>query len=357
MTETTRTWPDIAIPPGEVIVETIGAIGLSQAELARRMGRPAQAVNEIVRGTKQITPETALQLERVLGVPAHVWARLEADYRYNKARLADRERLEAEKEPAAQFPYPAMSRLGWVARTRDHLEQVRELLKFFGVASLSMVSQFESAAYRTAQTRPSSPEALAAWIRQGERLAQAVPTDTFDVSKLRSLLPRLREQTAEHVRTFEPEVRRALAHSGIAWVLVPHLPKTYAHGATFWIRKDRAVVQMSIRYKWDDIFWFSFFHELGHILLHGRDVFIEYHNGSRGVKEAEADDFAAELLLPSAVYEEFVEQTTAFSKKAVVSFAREQRITPSIIVGRLQHEGRLPHSHLNGLRRKFEWAT
>ena len=87
MTETARVWPDIAIPPGDVLSETIEALGLTQAELARRMGRPPQAVNEIVRGSKEITLETALQLERVLGVPAHVWTRLDADYPFNKARL------------------------------------------------------------------------------------------------------------------------------------------------------------------------------------------------------------------------------------------------------------------------------
>src|SRR5713226_5519343 len=96
MVTKTRAWPDIAIPPGELLEETLESLGMSQAELARRAGRPVQAINEIVRGTKEITPETALQFERVLGVPAHIWTRLEADYRYTKARLEDQARLKDE---------------------------------------------------------------------------------------------------------------------------------------------------------------------------------------------------------------------------------------------------------------------
>src|SRR5712691_1492960 len=91
-----RGWADLAIPPGELLAEILQSLGLKQAELARRTGRPVQAINEIVKGVKEITPETALQLERVLGVPAHIWTRLEADYRAMKARLEDRKRLDDE---------------------------------------------------------------------------------------------------------------------------------------------------------------------------------------------------------------------------------------------------------------------
>src|SRR5712691_6657850 len=107
MATETRVWPDIAIPPGELLAETIESLGMSQAELARRAGRPAQAINEIVKGVKEITPETALQFERVLGVPAHIWTRLEADYRFAVARLEDQERLKREVALATRYPYTA----------------------------------------------------------------------------------------------------------------------------------------------------------------------------------------------------------------------------------------------------------
>lgn len=351
-----RVWPDVAIPPGELLAETLESLGLTQAELARRAGRPTQAINEIVRGTKEITAETALQLERVLGVPAHIWTRLEADYRATKARLEDRKRLEDDTPLARRYPYAAMARLGWVRRTRTPREQVTELLGFFGVASLRHVVQAQPAAFRVSTKVRTSPEALAAWLRRGERQAQAIQTAAFDEPRLRAALPEFRALTLSLPEEFEPQLTARLAACGVALVLVPHLPKTGAHGATRWLT-TKAVVQMSLRYRWDDIFWFGLFHELGHVLLHGRGrVFIEGLDGSRDQAEHEANAFARDQLIPPDAWARFIQQGDSFSPGAVQAFAAAQGVAPSIVVGRLQHEGRVPHSHLNALRVQFVWA-
>ena len=108
-TPAARPWPDVAIPPGETLAETLETLKMSQAELARRAKRPVQAINEIVRGKKEITAETALALEAVLGVPAHVWMRLESDYRLTAARL---------KLKAARPRMPRRRGLGTTCGTR-----------------------------------------------------------------------------------------------------------------------------------------------------------------------------------------------------------------------------------------------
>ena len=87
---TERAWPDVAIPPGDVLAEELEARGITQSRLARLMHRPLQAINEIVRGRKRITGATALELADALGTSAELWVRLEADYELNKARLARR---------------------------------------------------------------------------------------------------------------------------------------------------------------------------------------------------------------------------------------------------------------------------
>jgi HTH-type transcriptional regulator/antitoxin HigA len=87
---TERAWPDVAIPPGDVLAEELEARGLTQSRLARLMHRPLQAINEIVRGRKRITGATALGLADALGTSAELWIRLEADYELNKARLTQR---------------------------------------------------------------------------------------------------------------------------------------------------------------------------------------------------------------------------------------------------------------------------
>ena len=119
-------WSDWAIPPGDFLAETLASLGMSQAELAVRTNRPIQAINEIVRGKKAITADTALELERVLGVPAHVWLGLENEYQLTLARLRARDALEQEVPLLEQFPVKEMERFGWIVRSpaRDNAAKV-----------------------------------------------------------------------------------------------------------------------------------------------------------------------------------------------------------------------------------------
>src|SRR5262245_53061712 len=137
MTTEARVVSDRPVPPGELLGETLHVLGLSHADAGRRMGRPAQAINEIVKGKKEITAETALQLERVLGVPAHIWLGLEAPYRQALARRVDARHLARDAARAATSPYVAMAHLGWVEKTRETGARIEHLLRFFGIGSLA----------------------------------------------------------------------------------------------------------------------------------------------------------------------------------------------------------------------------
>lgn len=328
---------------------------MSQAELARRMGRPAQAINEMVQGKKEITPETALQFERVLGTPAHVWVGLESDYRFLKAKLDEEETLQAEVALAEKYPFAEMVALKWVPAVTKATDRVRELLRFFGVASLRQVA-LPGVAWRRAKVPP-SPHALAAWLREGERQAQRVDVPDYDAQALAALVGRLRTLTLD-VESFGDRLRRWLHDCGVAVVFVQELKHTGAHGVTRWIGK-RPVMQLSIFYRWYDIFWFTVFHEIAHILRHGREMFIELQGGAaNGEAEDDANQFAANSLIPLREYARFVEQARPrFSEHAVRAFADRVGVHASIVVGRLQHDKRLPRTHLNGLRPRLQWKT
>lgn len=350
----TRVWPDIAIPPGELLAETLEALGMRQAELARRAGRPVQAVNEIIKGTKEIVPETALQLERVLGVPAHIWLRLEADYRCNVARRKDLKKLETEIPEAERYPYKEMAALGWVPDVKDLRTRALELLKFFRVSSLQNLERRELAvAWRKSPTIRASREALTAWLVRGESAAGRVEAAPFNRTLLHASLGELRSLTRQEREEFWPRLVSLLAQCGVVLVCVPHLPRTGVQGATQWLGQ-RAVMQLSVRYKWSDVFWFSLFHELGHLLHHHKGVFINPQAGEKSPQEREADEFATNELIPPAKYRSFIKNPAACSSDAVVAFAKEIGVAPSIIVGRLQHDRLLPYSKLNDLRTKFE---
>jgi HTH-type transcriptional regulator / antitoxin HigA len=351
-------WPDVAIHPGRLLGETLAAKGITQTELALRTGRPVQALNEIISGRKAITPGTALELERVLGTAARIWLNLQRDYEFNKARLDDLERLRDQANEARAYPYAAMAALGWVAATRDALERVRELLRFFGVVHLSAVAQVQPVAYRKSRVREASPQALAAWLRKGEIEGAAARTHPFDAASLRASLPRMRAMTLLSPEQFHQPLCDLCAECGVAVVFVPHLPGTHVNGAVRWLSPERALVQLSVLHQYDDIFWFSLFHELGHPLLHGRkDAFVEVAEKQREPedvhKEAEADKLAADTLIPPAQARR-LKVLPSYSEASVRSFAAEIGVSPSIVVGRLQHEGLVPHSHLNHLRTKLE---
>jgi addiction module HigA family antidote len=358
--------PDSVSLPGQTLEEVIEDRQMTQAELAERMGRPKKTINEIIQGKAAITPETALQLERVLGVPAGFWNNLERNYREFLARKEEEERLAASTDWLRELPVREMVKLGWVEKRDDQVSQARELLNFFGIASPDRwreVFELPQATFRHSQAFESAPGPLAAWLRKGALEGQALTCEAFDKAHFREVLTEARALTREPPEVFTNQLVDRCARAGVAVALVPELPRCRAHGATRWLSPHKALIQLSLRYKWADIFWFSFFHEAAHVLLHGkREVFIENRGNSsettREKAEQEANRFAAELLIPSGNLEPLRSpvQSERLSKARIEAFAAELNVHPGIVVGRLQHEGRLPYTHLNGLRERLRWT-
>lgn len=355
-----HTYSDLPIPPGEYFAEVLKEKGITQAEIARRMGRPAQAINEIISGRKAITPGTALQLECTLGVPAHIWTGLEARFQLIKACQQEMGQLKEELPLLNQIPYKTLSQMGFVEETRNKLNKIRELHRFFGVSALSNMTDVKAyaPAFRCARRRNASPYALAAWLKCAEICAHKTQKKSFVKDCLLSCIPKIRELTFESPAMFEPKLKELLADCGVALMLMPHFPKTYAHGAAFWLNQETAVIVMSIRGSWADIFWFSFFHELAHILLHKKhQIFIDDGNVNPEMrdKEEEADRFATDQLIPPEIYQKYV-SLSSFTAESVQEFAIKVGIATGIVVGRLQHDGLLiQNSRLNTLRDRFRW--
>jgi HTH-type transcriptional regulator/antitoxin HigA len=356
-------YSDLAIPPGEYLEEVIEDLGMTKDELARRMNRPAPKLSAIFKGDKAITPDTALELEKVVGVPAHVWTGLEAEYRLALARSHQDEeqgRLKKESLLVKRFPYSDLVKLGVVAKKSRSTEKVMELQRFFGVASLYTVLSLRryQAAFRAGKAER-SPEAVAAWLRIGEVRAHRMRCLPFRKRRLKDSLKTVRAMTLQPPEDFQENLHHLLADCGVALVLCPHLQGTYAHGATFWLGRDKAVVMMTLRYKWADVFWFSLFHELGHILLQNRQaVILEEDNNDPVLKELEdeADQFAVDTLISPKPYREFVKAGRFFAEN-IKRFARQMDTSTGIVVGRLQKEGHIRPSWHNSLRMRFEWKS
>lgn len=350
--------PDVVYPPGETLREVLEDRGIPQAELARLTGRPKKTINEIIQGVAQLTPETALQLERVLGVPARFWLNLEHLYREHEARRAEEERLKGDLDWLKQFPVAEMVRRGWLPSSTSRLDTLRALLGFFGVASPKQFQETRGemlAAFRKSTKVKPKAGAVAVWLRYGELSASRGHCATYDEPGFQARLGVFRALTTEPPTVFQPQMERLCAEVGAAVVFVKEFPGAGVNGATYWVRNGkRPVIQLSLRYKTNDQLWFTFFHEAGHILKHRKQLFLEYQT-SESDSEAEADRFAADQLIAPRDFSD-LRHAGVFSRTLVQQFAKKVGIAPGIVVGRLQHEGLLPMSHLNDLKISLEWA-
>ena len=360
MSEKTKYRSPIAIPPGESLDEILTDRGMTQADLAKRTNLTPKHINEVIAGKAAISPDMALRLETVLGIPASFWNNLEANYQEAQARLNDAAAIEEETALLAEYNYSEMSKFGWVPAVRQNEAKVIEVRKFFGVASLHLVPELQRAAFRKASFRAASPFALAAWLRQGEREAAQIETKPFNRAKLKQKIPDLRRMCMEGHHPQRSLLSEWLAECGVAVVYVPQLAKTYVTGATRWLTPDKVMVEMSFRGKWADIFWFSFFHELGHVLLlHSKkETFIgleEKYRVDSSEEEQQADRFSRSELIPDRAFREF-QKKACFSLDTIRQFAAQIGIHPGVVVGRLEHEGDLDHGKMNSLRHQYDFT-
>ena len=305
--------PATVSPPGDTLLELLEERDMSQAELADRCGRPKKLINEIVKGKTSITPETALQLENVLGTPAAFWIQRERSFRESIARRKEREELSQHVGWLSRFPVVSMTNAGWLARREDTLDQLLELLRFFGVASpdrWDSQTLLSTAPLHASLAVKMSAAALEAWLRMGTIQAQKTDCAPFSSKAFREALTEIRPLTMRPPEAFCEPLKQRCAACGVAVALVPEIPETHVSGATRWLGPRKAMIQLSFSHRTDDHFWISFYHGAGHLLLHGkRDTFVDGLDASlAGVagpgdsrRENEADSFAANALVPRSV--------------------------------------------------------
>jgi HTH-type transcriptional regulator / antitoxin HigA len=354
-------FPDSVSPPGETLVELLEGMKMPQAELARRMGRPIKTINEIIKGKVAITPETALQLELVLDIPASFWNNREKRYQEYLARESEKKNLKDQILWIEHFPTREMIKLEWLEKYNNKIDLLRELLNFFGIASPkdweTIWLKSADAVFRQSPVFEADQYCVSVWLRKGEIDAQRIECNAYDSKAFYRALKKIRSLTEDSPREFVPKSQELCAQAGVALVFIPSLPKTRASGATRWLSKNKAMIQLSLRYKTNDHLWFTFFHEAGHILLHGkREAFVE--DGSMNTKkENEANKFAADFLIPSDEYSAFKPTYSHYSKEDVINFARTIEIDPGIVVGRLQHDGKIAQQNMNDLKKHLTWVN
>ena len=299
--------PDYVVHPGKVLVETLNEIGMSQIELAKRTGISKKTINEIAKYKNGITPETAYKLELVLRIKASFWNNFQKNYEADSERIQRLEIIQKQKDIVKKYTcYQRLVELGFVEDVNNRLKDAWEkklsnLLKFFQVASLEYVFN-NSIAYRKSNGE-FNKENLAAWLRSGEILAEKVSVQDFDKDKFINILPNIKKLTSKH-KNFGKELKEICSSCGVRIVYTPYFENSKVNGAVRWF-KDNPLIQLNSRGSFSDIFWFTFFHEASHIILHGKkDGFIEYNDKNKDLKEYQADNYAQNILINQKDYNE-----------------------------------------------------
>ena len=346
--------PDWISAPGDSIKEILKERKISVSEFARQLDESFELTTDLINGQAEIDREIALKLENCIGATAQFWMARERKYR------EDLKNYKSDQQFISRLPIKDMIKFGWIQNSANHDELLENCLKFFQISDAKTWFEthrdvIETAAFRTSPTFASQTGSVAAWLRQGEILAENIECNNWNPEKLREILPDIRKLTRENdPQIFIPELIKLCSKCGIALIVLQAPSGCRASGATRFISDDKALLLLSFRYLSDDHFWFTFFHEIGHILLHNKNLlYVDEIGESKTKEETEANNFAANLLIP----EQFKEQLMNLraNKRDVIRFARQVGVSRGIVVGQLQHLGILKRNQLNDLKVRFAW--
>lgn len=362
--------------PGEHLRIFLDDRGIKIVDFARRTGRPTKTISGIIAGNVSITPETALQFERVLGESAGFWLALETDHQLSQARAKESTAISGKDAIswANKFPLVEMVKLKFFEKKPKEVNLVDSILRAFGVSSISAWDQHWHKRINLSRLKQQAhhavdPFAVAVWLRRAEIAADIIETAPYSETAFRALIPSLRGLSAQPWGSISDELVKICAEVGVAVALVPTVARTGLRGAAYWAKKDKAVIVVSDRMKNEPSVWFSFFHEACHILEHSKkSVFIDIGNGGSNRSssgrdiEIEADEFSAETLIPMSIVRDFQSnygpKVTRISTKEFKKFASLHEIAPGLLLVRLQHHDVISHkTPLAKLKKKVEFTV
>lgn len=356
--------PDWVSPPGDTIFDLMEEREWTQAELAKRLGYSRKHTNQLIKGKAALTEDAAIRLSNVLGAPINYWLKRESQYRERAALLEKQQRHTDMSAWLDQFPLRALMDQGVIKKCRiDNKAKpslVDEMLTFFGVATPEQWEDYYGSmevCFRRSLAGQTDVGAISAWLRIGEQYAEKLDAPHYNEVRFKTALQKIRTLTCLPPEEFHPQLTDLLNEAGVVFLLVPALPRTRVSGVARWLNAHRPLIQLSLYGKKNDRFWFTFFHEAAHILLHSKEkksVFLDdlSNSESDSVLEQQADTWARDFLIPpeKAPMLSGIHKT----KAAVQEFAEAIGVHPAIVVGRLQYEGIIRMDWMNDLKVSFE---
>ncbi|MDJ1650243.1 MULTISPECIES: HigA family addiction module antitoxin [Gordonibacter] len=344
------------VMPGEVIKEYLDDRGMTQKEVAQRIGVSEKHLSNMLNGKTRLTEDMALKLEKVMpDVPASFWLNYEVKYQEYLAREKEKYDLEGIdlKAISEKFHFKEVFK-----RTKKPLvEQAIDMLKLLGVTSFERYKAALPLGMEFMQDG-GEDEASVVWIKQCEQAVEEqnkqLDDVPFDPQALEESFGRLKNIALNpNVDDSIKSCRKYLNRHGVYLVVVAAIANSKIRGAltTF---KGHPAIYISKRFKTHDHVWFTIVHEIGHLLLHYDPSHIlvsDEELSSEAHKDREANVFARKFFVNEYDYNSF-KNSKNFTAQAISEFAREQGVHPGIIVGFLQHDGEIAFDQMNSLKSK-----
>ncbi len=349
---------DFIIHPGETVKEVLEQHSMLQEELAIRTGFTPKHISEVINGKKGISPSFAKSLEYVFGMPASFWMNLQSIY--------DREILEfKEEKEITENEFNILDKLknivkyceelNFMSKNNNKVSQIIELRNLLMVKNLEYIAKLpiNQVAFRGAKTVEIDIYVLYAWQRICELYADSIEVKAdYDIKKLKTNIPIIKNAMFLEVNDMIKELQKIFSECGIAFKVVKNFPGAPVQG---FIKKkgNKVILCMTIRQSFADIFWFTLFHEIGHLINEGiTNQFLDY-TFTDSENEREADKFASKTLIDEDKYNEFISKNN-ISEKTIDEFARSQNIRDFIVVGRIERD-KNNYKLFSNKRLRYKW--
>ena len=356
--------PNWINPPSQTILALLAANDIHLEEFSRISGMSHAARDAILSDNAKIDPNLGAQLSSCLGGSAIFWVnrwdKFEEDFRWRTVN----NNLQEYRNWLRDLPLRDMFEFGWVQRYETRAEQAVGLLRFFQVKSLTEWLEkyqrvYQIAAFRHSQTTEPSQAALISWIQAARNKACGIDCNAWDQDMILNAIPYIRKLTFQKdPAAFLPKIQSIFKESGVALVVVPAPKNSRVFGMATKMENGAILLALTFRYKTDDQFWFTLFHELGHLILHSnQELFLDGPDllETHEMQEREANEFAENALIPVEFHDELA--TLKRNYKSIVRFASKVGVSPGIVIGQMQNKKYIEYNQMNHLKRKYNWES
>lgn len=347
----------MAFHPGYYIQEFVEESGLTQKDFANRLGTTPKNLSVLISGEQSLSINIVVKLAAMLGTSEEYWFNLQTAWNEMMAEIHYDKQLELEKEVFKDIQYayfreyfdlPDLPR-----KTKEQIEQVR---KFLGVASLTVLKKADLAVdFRSIKNNFQESNLIKANILLQLAVNKVLQTDAphYNKAKFQQAIEFALTQTGNH-QSFFPEIQKRFLEAGVVLVVLPHLLGSKINGATKRV-DGKVMIMVDDRGKYADTFWFTLFHEIGHVM--NGDFGVSFYTEVEGETELAADEYVQNTLIPSEKYSEFVQTGEAYTAESIRQFAVSIDRDPGIVLGRLKRDEYVPYAETmlsHELRHKYK---